>query len=213
MMNKQKIFNFKINEKFGNEDFCVSKSNYFAHKVLLNFKNPEKHIYLKGPAKSGKTHIGQLWRKINNAILFNYDDYNMIIDQKRNVFIDNFTSKLDEEKLFHLINHCYNNNLNILVTSELSSKEHQFKLSDLSSRLISFYLVEIYNPDDELINNLLIKLLQDRQITINNEEIFSFITKRITRTYSDIYNLVDRIDKLSLSKKKQITIPLIKELL
>ena len=48
---------------------------------------------------------------------------------------------------------------------------------------------------------------------INNDEIFSFITKRINRTYLDIYNFVDRIDKLSLSKKRQITIPLIKELM
>ena len=68
---------------------------------------------------------------------------------------------------------------------------------------------------DLLLNklNLLIKLLNDRQIMINNDEIFSFITKRINRTYLDIYNFVDRIDKLSLSKKRQITIPLIKELM
>ena len=38
-------------------------------------------------------------------------------------------------------------------------------------------------------------------------------TKRINRTYLDIYNFIDSIDKLSLSQKRQITIPLIKELL
>ncbi len=133
--------------------------------------------------------------------------------KKKNVFVDNFSLNIDEEKLFHLINHCYINNLNILITSELSSAEQKFKLSDLSSRLRTFYLAEIFNPDDELLNNLLIKLLHDRQIHINNDEIFSFITKRIARTYLSIYNFVDRIDKLSLSKKKKITIPLIKELL
>ena len=99
------------------------------------------------------------------------------------------------------------------MTSELSSLEYHFQITDLSSRLKSFYFIEIYDPDDELINNLLIKLLNDRQIMINNDEIFSFITKRINRTYLDIYNFVDRIDKLSLSKKRQITIPLIKELM
>ena len=209
----QKIFDFNINENYGNDDFFVSNSNLLAHKVLLNTANPEKYIYLKGPAKSGKTHIGQIWQKINNAILFNYNDYNVILDQKKNVFVDNFSLNIDEEKLFHLINHCYINNLNILITSELSSAEQKFKLSDLSSRLRTFYLAEIFNPDDELLNNLLIKLLHDRQIHINNDEIFSFITKRIARTYLSIYNFVDRIDKLSLSKKKKITIPLIKELL
>ena len=212
-MIKQKIFDFNIKENYGNDDFFVSNSNSLAHKVLLNTKIPEKYIYLKGPSKSGKTHIGQIWQKINNAILFNYNDYNMILGQKKNVFVDNFSLNFDEEKLFHLINHCYSNNLNILVTSELSSTEQKFKLSDLSSRLKTFYFAEIFNPDDELLNNLLIKLMHDRQIHINNDEIFSFITKRIARTYLAIYNFVDRIDKLSLSKKKKITIPLIKELL
>ena len=58
------------------------------------------------------------------------------------------------------------------------------------------------DPDDELINNILIKLLHDRQIIINNDEILSFIFKRINRTHLDIYNFVDKLDKLSLSKKK-----------
>ena len=212
-MNQQKIFNFKIKQNFDNDDFFVSKSNELAHKVLLNLNKPEKYIHLKGPLKSGKTHLGLLWKRIHNAIVFNYNNYDQIMSQKKNVFIDNFTYGIDEEKLFYLINHCYNNNLKILITSELSLLDYQFKLNDLLSRLKSFIFVEILDPDDELIINLLVKLLYDRQIKINNDEIFSFIIKRINRTYLDIYNFVDKVDKLSLSQKRQITIPLIKELL
>ena len=213
MMIQQKIFNFKIKKNYGKDDFFVSKSNELVHRSLINNANPEKYIFFKGPPKSGKSHIGELWTKINNAILFNYNNYDQIIVQKKNIFIDNFAFDLNEEKLFHLINHCYNNNLKILIASELSPSEYQFKINDLSSRLKSFNFIEIFNPDDELINCLLIKHLHDRQIVINNDEIFSFIAKRINRTYSDIYHFVDKIDKLSLSKKRQITIPLIKELL
>ena len=212
-MNRQNIFNFNHKKNYELDDFFVSKSNFLVHKSLFNNVNPEKYIYLKGPSKSGKTHIGQLWQKINNALLFNYNNYDQIIYQKKNIFIDNFTFKLEEEKLFHLINYCYNNNLKILITSSISPSEYIFKIMDLSSRLKSFYFIEILDPDDELINNLLIKLLYDRQIQINNKEIFSYIVKRINRTYLDIYNFINRIDNLSLSKKRQITIPLIKELL
>ena len=212
-MNQQRIFNFKIKQNFDNDDFYVSKSNELAHKVLLNLNKPEKYIYLKGSLKSGKTHLGLLWKRIHNAIFFNYDDYDQIMSQKKNVFVDNLIYEINEEKLFYLINHCYNNNLKILITSELSLFDYQFKLNDLLSRLKSFYFVEILDPNDELIINLLVKLLYDRQIKINNDEIFSFIIKRINRTYLDIYNFVDKVDKLSLSQKRQITIPLIKELL
>ena len=212
-MSEQKIFNFNIAKNYENDDFFVSNSNSLAHKVIFNSINPEQYIYLKGSKKSGKTHLGKLWQKNNNAILFNYNEYDHIIHQYQNIFIDNCLLQLDEEKLFHLINHCYNNDLKILVTSNLSSTEHQFKIDDLSSRLKSFYFIEIFEPDDDLINHLLLKLLYDRQIKITNDDIFSFIANRISRTYLDIYNFVDRIDKLSLSKKRQITIPLIKELL
>ena len=44
-----------------------SCSSNNAFKVLLNQDNSEKYIYLKGPSKSGKSHIGRLWQKINNA--------------------------------------------------------------------------------------------------------------------------------------------------
>ena len=36
---------------------------------------------------------------------------------------------------------------------------------------------------------------------------------RANRTYYDIYLLVEKIDKLSLEKKRELTIPLIKEIL
>ena len=88
-----------------------------------------------------------------------------------------------------------------------------FELKDLSSRLKSFNFIEIKKPDDELIVNLINKLLYDKQIIINNSEIFSYVLKRIKRTYKDIYLLVDKIDKLSLEKKRELTVPLIKELI
>ena len=209
----QKIFNFKIKQNLGIDDFFISKSNKYVHDVLFKQINPEKYIYLKGPSKSGKTHLGTLWLNNNNASLLNNDNYKELINSKSNIFIDNFDNKISEEKLFHLINNSYNNNSKILMTSSISLSEHNFKLLDLLSRLKTFYFIEIQDPDDELICNLLIKLLNDRQIKIRNEEIFSYIIKRINRTYLDIYNFINKIDSLSLSKKREITIPLIKELL
>lgn len=68
-------------------------------------------------------------------------------------------------------------------------------------------------PDDDLIINLIIKLLHDKQIIIKNKEIFHYILKRIERSYEDTFLLIENIDKLSLEKKRELTIPLIKKLL
>ena len=91
--------------------------------------------------------------------------------------------------------------------------EHNFLLKDLVSRLKTFNLLRIDFPDDDLIINLIIKLLHDKQIIIKNEEIFHYILKRIERSYEDIFLLIENIDKLSLEKKRELTIPLINKLL
>ena len=57
------------------------------------------------------------------------------------------------------------------------------------------------------------KLFYEKQIIVKNKEIFDFILNRVNRTYNDIYNLVKKLDSLSLEKKRQLTIPLIKEIL
>ena len=60
---------------------------------------------------------------------------------------------------------------------------------------------------------LMTKLFSDKQIIIKNKEIFDFIFNRVNRTYNDIYKFIEKIDSLSLEKKRQLTIPLIKEIL
>ena len=57
------------------------------------------------------------------------------------------------------------------------------------------------------------KLFYEKQIIIKNNEIFDYIFNRVTRTYENIYYLVQKIDSLSLEKKRQLTIPLLKEIL
>ena len=53
----------------------------------------------------------------------------------------------------------------------------------------------------------------EKQFIIKNKDIFEFLLKRVNRTYEDIYNLVNKMNKLSLEKKRQLTIPLIRELI
>ena len=138
---------------------------------------------------------------------------NKILDLKKNVAIDNLFVKIKEEDIFHIINHCKNENLKIFITSNLDINEYNFKLTDLKSRLKTFYHVSILNPDDEMVKIILTKLLHEKQFIIKNPEIFDFLVKRIERSYQSIYNLVKTLDKFSLQKKRQLTIPLIKEIL
>ena len=210
-MTTQEYFNYHLKEIKDLSNFFVNGTNQQTYDIINNNKIIN-NIFLKGPEKSGKTHLVNIWSKNNNAIIYNYN-LTEILDSKKNVVIDNLFKNIDEENIFHIINHCKNENLKVLVTSELSLNEYGFKLNDLKSRLKTFYLVSILDPDEEMIKIILMKLLHEKQFIIKNPEIFEYLFKRIERSYKSIYNLIDKLDKLSLQKKRQLTIPLIKEIL
>ena len=209
---EQSYFNYNLKPGLAIDDFFVSTSNKKAYNFILNKRIDNQKILLIGPNKSGKTHLGKIWQKNNNAISYE-NNFEIILNYKRNIFIDDFLKNINEEKIFHLINHCSINKLTILLTSKKEVFEHNFLLKDLVSRLKTFNLLRIDLPDDDLIINLIIKLLHDKQIIIKNEEIFHYILKRIERSYEEIFLLIENIDKLSLKKKRELTIPLIKKLL
>ena len=209
---EQSYFNYNLKPGLAIDDFFVSTSNKKAYSFILNKKIDNKKILLIGPNKSGKTHLGKIWQKNNNAVSYE-NNFEIILNYKKNIFIDDFLKNINEEKIFHLINHCSINKLTILLTSKKEVFEHNFLLKDLVSRLKTFNLLRINLPDDDLIINLIIKLLHDKQIIIKNKEIFHYILKRIERSYEEIFLLIENIDKLSLEKKRELTIPLIKKLL
>ena len=209
---EQSYFNYNLKPGLAIDDFFVSTSNKKAYSFILNNKIDNKKILLIGPNKSGKTHLGKIWQKNNNAVSYE-NNFAIILNYKKNIFIDDFLKNINEEQIFHLINHCSINKLTILLTSNKELFEHNFLLKDLVSRLKTFNLLRINLPDDDLIINLIIKLLHDKQIIIKNKEIFHYILKRIERSYEDTFLLIENIDKLSLEKKRELTIPLIKKLL
>ncbi len=210
-MNNQIFFNYYFGEKKDSSNFFTNSTNEESYDILIN-NNIIKNIFLKGPRKSGKSHLINIWKKENNAILYNRN-LKKILNAKKNVAIDNLFENIIEEDIFHIINHCKNENLKMLVSSNLNINDYNYKITDLKSRLKTFYFVSILNPDDEMIKMILTKLLHEKQFVIKNPEIFEYLIKRIERTYISIYNLVEQLDRLSLQKKRQLTIPLIKEII
>ena len=210
-MNEQFFFDFKINSLFDINNFFVNKTNVKAFSLISNV-NFLDNIILVGPRKSGKTHLANIWKNNKNALIFE-NNIDKIISQNKNVLIENLFYDFDEEKIFYLINHCISHKLNVLITSDIDLYEYKFSLPDLLSRLKVFNYASINKPDDEILINVLTKLLMEKQFIIKNKDIFEFLLKRVNRTYEDVYNLVNKMDKISLEKNRKLTIPLIRELI
>ena len=99
------------------------------------------------------------------------------------------------------------------LVQNLKINDINFQFNDLPSRLKTFSFLEINNPDDEMLITVLTKLLLDKQFIVNSNDIFEYILRRVERSYKGIHDIVDKLDVLSLEKKRQLTIPLIKEIL
>ena len=209
-MIKQKSFNYKFNDNNDNElNFFVNQTNFYAFNALIN--NDTKFSFLYGPKKSGKSYLSKIWLKKNNAIKYK-NNYEVVLNLHANILIDNLIF-YDQEKIFHIVNNCILNNSKILITSDIKINSIDFKFNDLSSRLKTFSNLEIDQPNDEMLLAILTKLLIDKQFIINSNQIFEYILRRVDRSYQGINEIVKKLDKLSLEKKRQLTIPLIKEIL
>ena len=206
---KQKSFNYQFIYKQNFKNFYVNKTNFHAFNGLI--KNNLKLSFLYGPPKSGKSFLSQIWLKKNNAFQYK-NNLQFLLDKRKNVLIDTLLD-FEQEKIFHIVNNCILNDLNILITSNKKINEVKFDFNDLSSRIKTFSNLEINQPDDDMLVTILTKLLIDKQFIIKSNDIFEYMLRRIERSYLGIHDIVNRLDVISLEQKRQLTIPLIKEIL
>ena len=113
---------------------------------------------------------------------------------------------------YSFLNQCYLSNQYIIINTLEPIQSYRVKLNDLKSRLGSFVNIGIDLPTDELIKVIISKNFSDKQVKIDNK-LLDYILKNIDRSYEGIFDLIDKLDNLSLSTGKPININLIKKVL
>ena len=213
----QLLLNFEYKQNFKDEDFYVSKSNYFAFNLINSWPKWEKNfLNISGDKFSGKSHLANIFLKKFKGIKI---DANSFKNEKlqeikiyENIILENFDQNIDEVLIYSLFNLIDNDNKYLIINSIIPINQMDFKLNDLKSRTKNCLFAVIEKPDDELMFALILKNFSDRQITID-KKLIDFIIKRIDRSYSKIFEFIYKIDELSLKKKKPINFTTIKEIL
>ncbi len=225
-INEQLIFNLNGKCGVGLENFFISKSNELAVNVVKNWKEwPTKKLLLIGPPGSGKSHLAEFWAEevgADKISIGDIGDFDIVrLSEKRGLLIDNidklatlsFThQRIVEEKLFYLLNLTMQTSCYFMMTSSTALSSWGLKLPDAISRLKTGVTAELFPPDDKLLVAVMLKQFDDKQIKVSPEFI-SFVSKRISRSFDSIREFVDLIDKLSLKRKRDITIPIASELI
>jgi chromosomal replication initiation ATPase DnaA len=201
------------------EDFRMSDCNRAAAGWIERWPDwGGPLLIVHGPAGSGKTHLGEVWRARSKAVA---GDPAKIADLRAGdipaFFLDdadrNFIGRREEEEvLFHLYNYAATRNRHILLTAAAPPQEWNIVLPDLKSRLLAAPAVGIGPPDDALMAVVLAKLFSDRQVTVP-PEVLSFLLPRIERSFGAARALADRIDRRALAEQRPVTVPFVRALL
>ena len=213
----QLLFKFGLKKNYKDDDFYVSKSNFYAFSLINKWPKWEKNILnISGERYSGKTHLTNIFIKKFKGVKI---DANNFIDEDlkkikvhENIILDNLEKKINEELLYSLFNIIDQDNKYLIINSLKPINEISFELEDLRSRTKNCIVANIEKPDEELMFALILKNLSDRQIIID-KKLIDFIIKRIERSYSKISEFIYKIDNMSLRKKKPIDFKIINDVL
>jgi len=207
---------------YGREDFLIASNNQDAAAWVDRWPEwPAPALILYGPPASGKTHLCAVWAQRSNAVLLNPDDIINNDAEQVSQMADHIAlrhadlligDRRCEEKLFHLYNILKETGRSVLMTSRAPPTSLHFEIADLASRLRAAPSIAIAPPDEMLLTALLVKLFRDRQITIN-EDVLQYILPRMERSFAAARDLVTQADARALAEKRNITIPLIREIL
>ena len=210
----------------GREDFLVAEANQTAVAWIDLWPGwPQPALVLHGPPGSGKTHLGQVWRHSSGAA--QPDAARLLADDPPDLLGDGTDLLLDdadrvvgqardrdvvERRLLHLYNVVRERGGHLLLTARSAPARWEVRLPDLRSRLLAATCARLGAPDDQLIQAVLIKLFADRQLRVP-PEVVRFLLPRMERSFAEAERIVDALDAASLAARKEITVPLARQVL
>ncbi len=207
---------FPYDAATGRDDLLVSERLSAAVSIIDAWPNwPSPVVILAGPVGSGKSHLAAIWREKSGATPIHPQagsGSSAAAAQGSVLFEDAERQGFDDTELFHVINSVRENGHSLLITSRLWPMSWPVALPDLRSRLKAATVVEIGEPDEELLAQVIVKLFADRQLYID-DKLVDYIVTRMERSLAAAQTIVDRLDRLALGRGTRITRQLAAEVL
>tara|TARA_B100002019_G_scaffold172676_1_gene149252 strand:+ start:277 stop:963 length:687 start_codon:yes stop_codon:yes gene_type:complete len=228
-MNKPKQLTFPWNKvnKSSLEGFYTSQEN--SHLVsILKDTNFSDDLFIYGTKESGKTFLLQalcnsyssmskssLYIPLNKVMNYGVEIFESL--ENMNLIcvddIEEAISKIEWEKaIFNLINKALISKSRLILSSSQDLKSLNFALPDLESRIRKIQSFELYPINDKDIFDALKYISKLTSINLGDKEAKYLLTYS-QRNISNLVQILESLDQLSMEMKRKITIPLIKEVI
>lgn len=217
----QYLLNFGRIESFDDEDYIVTSSNAHALDWIEKWPHWGDGVYsniscIYGEKLSGKSHLARIWSRKSNAMNVtkkSLADKSYVNSSNSSYILEDIQNFIGQEvDLFNFFEHLIHSRKNLLLTADIAISKIPFSLPDLRSRFNSVFSIEIKRPDEEMIEQILLKYFSDKQITVS-ASVIKYLVARVNFSYKDILESVEKLDQASLEAQKNISIPFIKSIL
>ncbi len=147
---------------------------------------PFRAAVLFGPPRSGKSLVARWFRESGHGDVI--DDAEV----------------MDEAELFHRWNRAQESGHALLIVANAADGAWTIALPDLASRISAALHLEIGEPDDRMLSDLISLHAEMRGIVLGPEA-SAYLVPRAERSHLAIERLVEAIDRLSLERQQAPT--------
>ncbi|GAB2191072.1 DnaA regulatory inactivator Hda [Sessilibacter sp. MAH2] len=215
--------NYYLGESSENKQAVIQLVEFVQGRGIENF------VFLWGYESVGLTHLLQASQHLaealgNRAVYISLHDHKkhtpeslLAISEKCEFLcLDDFDVIAGnaewERAVFHLYNRMRDAGHRILIAAHEPLQSMKVSLPDLKSRL-SYGVTYQIKPlsDDEKVHAL---QLHANELGLSlNEETAWFIVHRASRGLSELFEILNKLDRASLAEKRKITIPFVKQVM
>jgi chromosomal replication initiation ATPase DnaA len=207
MTPQQLSFDWPNGVALGPDDFFVSAANATAFGMVTDpARWPLRKLVIAGPAGCGKSHLARIFAGGQPTQIIAAADLTPDFRPAHAALVIEDMDSLPvhaQEAMFHLHNHLQNSAGLLLMTARQTPRHWPIALPDLASRMQGSAVVQVADPDDALLQAVMMKLFADRQL-MPPPDLAAYLAPRIERSFAAAAAIVAELDSAALATGHKI---------